>query len=68
MLPPYIELWEELKRRGGIAKDTELFKILKSKYEISRREFNKLLMMMELRGYIHVEHLKRNEKLVRALR
>jgi len=68
LLPPYIELWEELKRRGGIAKDSELFKILRSRYDISRREYNKLLMMMELRGYIHVEYLKKNERLIRALR
>ena len=68
MLPPYVEFWEELKRRGGIAKDRELYEIMRSRFNMSKKDYDRMLMILELRGYIHVEVLRKDERVVRALK
>lgn len=62
-------LLTELKRKGGSAKDKELYENVKkllehSNGDISFSEFNKLLMILEVRGFIKVDHIKKNLRMV----
>lgn len=62
----------ELKRNNGSMNDKELFENVNRdlKYvgmEISFKEFNKLLLVLETRGYIRVEGSKKNLRVVRLL-
>ncbi|RLE59242.1 MAG: hypothetical protein DRJ35_06175 [Thermoprotei archaeon] len=62
-------LLTELKRKGGTAKDKELYENVKkllehSNGDISFSEFNKLLMILEVRGFIKVDHIKKNLRMV----
>ncbi len=62
-------LLTELKRRGGSARDKELFEYVKKHLEymgkdISKTEFVKALMTLEVRGFIRVEHIKKNTWMV----
>ncbi|OYT62933.1 MAG: hypothetical protein B6U69_00520 [Thermofilum sp. ex4484_15] len=63
-LPPYIALISELERRRGIAKERDLYNSLREKYSLSIREFRKLLMILELRGVVHVETIKKEERMI----
>lgn len=71
MLIPYIIA--ELKRRGGLASEKELYesvaKALKSNdsVEISPKEFNKLLLILETRGIVRVSFLKKNLRAVQLV-
>jgi len=59
-----LEILEELQRQGGAIKDSILYQILKKRYNLSPREFNRILMILELRRLIYVETIKRGEKLI----
>ena len=58
-----------LKRKGSSVSDKELYNELvkMTGVEISEREFNKVLMILEIRKVIYVENIKRNLKLVHLL-
>ncbi|MCD6369779.1 MAG: hypothetical protein J7L38_08315 [Thermoproteales archaeon] len=59
-----LEILEELQRQGGAIKDSILYQILKKRYNLSPREFNRILMILELRRLIYVETIKKGEKLI----
>ena len=64
-----LHLLTELKRQGGKVRDRELYENVKKLIEqsggdISRTEFNKLLMMLEVRGYIRVEQIRKNSRMI----
>jgi len=64
-----LHLLTELKRQGGKVRDRELYENVKKLVEqsggdISRTEFNKLLMMLEVRGYIRVEQIRKNSRMI----
>lgn len=66
-------LLTELKRKGGSAKDKELYENVKKLLEysdgdISLNEFNKLLMTLEVRGFIKVDHIKKNLRIIYLVR
>ncbi|RLE78842.1 MAG: hypothetical protein DRJ51_06555 [Thermoprotei archaeon] len=62
-----LEILEELERHGGAARDLEIYRVLRKRYDISTKEFYKALMILELRGLIYVETIKKNERLVQLL-
>lgn len=69
MTPVAIILLSELSRLKGSATDRELYENVKKAVEsvgidISRSDFTKLLMTLELRGYIRVEGIKRDSRMV----
>jgi len=68
MLPPYIALINELEKRRGVVKERELYNSLRDRYELSPKEFRRLLMVLELKGKIHVETIKREERIVYLIR
>ncbi|BEP17985.1 hypothetical protein PYJP_13370 [Pyrofollis japonicus] len=59
-IPLYYAIVEELERRGGTAKDIDLYKALRDKYDVTFMEFLKELMKLEMQGIIHVDVLKEN--------
>ena len=63
----YIDIVRELKKRRELAKESEIFRILSKKYNISLRELDKILLRLEIKHIILVENLKRNERLIRLL-
>ncbi len=67
MLPLHIVILRILKRSNGTATDKELFRAVKKVLgdDISRSQFNKMLMVLEVRGMVIVEPLKKDLKIVR---
>ncbi len=59
-IPLYYAIVEELERRGGSAKDIDIYRALRDKYDLSFSEFLKELMKLEMHGVIRVEVLKEN--------
>ena len=58
-----------LKRRGGIAKDRELYTMLKAMLgDISPREMMRALLKLELNDVVRVSTIKRNLKSVTLIR
>ena len=68
MLPLYLTVLRELKRSGPTT-DRDLYRAVKSACgtDISFSEFNRVLMVLELRGLIAVEPLKKGLRMVRLL-
>jgi len=67
-LPLYYAIVEELERRGGSAKDVDLYKALRSKYDLTFAEFLRELMRLEMQGVVYVSVLKENLRNVELLR
>lgn len=73
MTPVAVILLSELSRLKGSATDRELYENVKKAteavgIEISRNDFMKLLMTLELRGYIRVEGIKKNSRMVHLVK
>ncbi len=67
--PLYYAIIEELERRGGSAKDIDLFKALRERYkDLSYSDFLKELMKLEIQGLIYVSTLKENLRNVELLK
>lgn len=69
MMPLFTLLLIELIRVGGTAKDKDLYENLKKivsamNGEISYSTFNKTLMVLEIRGYVRVESIRRGTRMV----
>lgn len=63
----------ELKRNNGTLNDKDLYENVNKalKYvgqEISPKEFNKLLLILETRGYIRVEGSRKNMRIIKLLK
>ncbi|MCC6004785.1 MAG: hypothetical protein LM590_10640 [Thermofilum sp.] len=63
----------ELKRNNGTSNDRDLFESVNKalKYvgqDISPKEFNKLLLVLETRGFIRVEGSRKNMRIVRLVK
>ncbi len=67
--PLPILIVETLKRKGTPLKDTDLFKEIKQLIEddLSPKEFNKALMILEIRKVVYVETIKKDLRLVHLL-
>ena len=59
-IPLYYVIVEELERRGGSAKDIELYKAIRDRIDVTYAEFLKALMKLEMQGIIYVNVLKEN--------
>lgn len=67
--PLYYAIIEELERKGGSAKDIDLFKALRERYrDLSYSDFLKELMKLEIQGLIYVSTLKENLRNVELLK
>ncbi|ABM81192.1 hypothetical protein [Hyperthermus butylicus] len=59
-IPLYYAIVEELERRGGNAKDIELYRAIRDKFDVTFSEFLRALMKLEMQGIIYVNVLKEN--------
>ncbi|KON29039.1 hypothetical protein AC480_03685 [miscellaneous Crenarchaeota group archaeon SMTZ1-55] len=63
--PLYTSVVETLLKKNGNATDTEIYTALKKTHkDLSLRELNKTLMMLEVEGVIQVFNLTKNKKRV----
>ena len=67
-VPIYYAIVDELERRGGNAKDIDIYKAIKSKYDVTFAEFLRELMRLEMHGIIYVSILKENLRNIELLR
>ncbi len=67
-VPLYYAIVDELERRGGSAKDVDLYKALRSKFELTFAEFLRELMKLEMQGIVYVSVLKENMRNVELLK
>jgi len=73
MISPAIAVIAELIRARGTLIDKELYENVRNALntfdmDISRKDFNKLLMTLELRGYIRVEGIKKEARIVHLVK
>jgi Fe2+ or Zn2+ uptake regulation protein len=67
--PLYTSVVETLLKKNGNATDTELYTSLKKTHkDLSQRELNKTLMMLEVEGVIQVFNLTKNKRRVEIRR
>lgn len=67
-VPLYYAIIEELERRGGTARDDELFRALRERFDITYAEFLHELMKLEMQGIVYVSVLKENLRNVELLK
>ena len=67
-VPLYYAIIDELERRGGVEKDVNLYRALRSKYPVTFAEFLQELMKLEMQGIIYVAILKEDLRNVKLLR
>ena len=62
MMPIKNEIMEILSKQGNVT-DTELFNALQSKFPwLNAKEFNRMLMELEIQGLIHVFQIGKNKR------
>lgn len=59
-----LRILEILNENTGIMKDTDLYEALRREFDISYREMMRYLMMLEIRGYIHVSSSRENLRVI----
>lgn len=69
MFPLEALILAELARQKGVLRDKELYESIKKlassfNEDVSQSRFYKALMMLELRGYVRVESIKKNSRIV----
>ena len=58
-----------VERREGIILEDDLVRLLESDIgEISERELNRALMKLEIEGLIHVQSIKKNQRVIKRIR
>ncbi len=67
-IPLYYAIVEELERRGGTAKDVELYRALRERFDVTYSDFLKALMVLEMQDVVYVETLREDLRNVRLLR
>ncbi|HDI32054.1 MAG TPA: hypothetical protein ENF80_04465 [Thermofilum sp.] len=73
MFPLEVLILAELARQKGALRDKELYENIKKlassfNEDISQGRFRKALMMLEIRGYIRVESIKKSSRIVYLVR
>jgi len=67
-IPLHYAIIEELERRGGSAKDIELYRALRSRVDVTFPEFLHALMKLEMQGLVYVSVLRENLRNIELLR
>ncbi len=55
-----LKILEVLAENSGIMKDLDLYQVLRREFDLSYSELLKYLMMLEIRGYVHVSSSREN--------
>jgi hypothetical protein len=57
-----------VERREGILLEDDLVRLLESDVgEFSKRELNQALMKLEIKGLIHVQTIKKNQRVIKRI-
>ena len=64
----YNEILNIIRRHGGTVRDEEIYEALKRIFDLSYSEFQRKLMVLEIKGYITVSTRKDGGKIVSLLR
>ncbi len=59
-----LKILEVLAENSGIMKDLDLYEVLHREFDLSYSELLKYLMMLEIRGYVHVSSSKENLRVI----
>ncbi len=58
-----------VERREGLLLEDDLIRLLENDVgEISERELNKALMKLEIEGLIHVQAIKKNQRVIKRVK
>lgn len=67
--PLTFSIMNVVERREGIILEDDLVRLLESDIgEISERELNRALMKLEIEGLIHVQTIKKNQRVIKRIR
>ncbi len=58
------KIFEYLETKGGSATDRELFEYLRKIFDISRNEFQHIIMSLEIEGFISARSIKEDSKII----
>jgi len=67
-VPLHLAVYELLKLKGGTVTDEELYDSVKAVYDVCYDEFIKVLMKLELNGYIKVATAREGTLIVELVR
>lgn len=57
-----------VERREGVLLENDLIRLLESDVgEFSERELNRALMKLEVKGLIHVQAIKKNQRVIKRI-
>lgn len=57
-----------VERREGVLLENDLIRLLESDVgEFSERELNRALMKLEIKGLIHVQTIKKNQRVIKRI-
>ena len=68
-VPLYYAIIDILERKGGNAKDIEIYRTLREEYyDVTYSEFLKALMILEMQDIVYVEMIREDLRTVKLLR
>lgn len=57
-----------IERREGVLLEDDLIRLLENEVgEFSKRELNRALMKLEIEGLIHVQFIKKNQRVIKSV-
>ncbi len=57
-------IFEYLEAKGGSATDREILEYLRKEYDISKNEFQHIIMSLEIEGFISARPIKEDAKII----
>lgn len=66
--PLIFSIMNVVERREGVLLENDLIRLLESDVgEFSERELNRALMKLEVKGLIHVQAIKKNQRVIKRI-
>jgi DNA-binding transcriptional regulator PaaX len=66
--PLIFSIMNIIERREGVLLENDLIRLLESDVgEFSERELNRALMRLETKGLIHVQSIKKNQRVIKLI-
>ncbi len=59
-----LRILEILNENSGIMRDIDLFEALRREFDLSYNELMKYIMILEIRGYVHVSSSRENLRVI----
>ncbi len=58
------KIFEYLETKGGSATDRELLEYLRKEFDISKNEFQHIIMSLEIEGFLSARSIKEDSKII----